>query len=288
VDTVIPPVVISYKGIDADNNMVELGQLGQSMQGAAKLLGAAANLVATGQYAKKSSTFAVRVLVAPPRSGSVEIQVYFEAAAPLAILALPTIGDLIQDAAKRAVEAIVNFAVARLAKKEDEATHNRDIAEKALTEMGLTTRRAFDAIERIALNNGPAVRMLVTPIGESVGSVQVGSADNGAFAIDTASRLAIESNDPYDVGPEATFEILIDEIDLRSRSCKFVLREDDDPEQRYKGEITDPQITLPHNPYSTALNNHRWIHVRGKPRLKDGEIERLYISDVVPERTEHR
>jgi hypothetical protein len=73
----ILPVTISYDGEDANNQHIDLGQLGQSLQGAAKLLGAAANVVATGQYAKKSHTFAVRVMASAPRAGSVQIVVDF-------------------------------------------------------------------------------------------------------------------------------------------------------------------------------------------------------------------
>jgi hypothetical protein len=185
-----------------------------------------------------------------------------------------------KNAAKTAVEAIFNYAIARRAKKDDVAIKALGVAEKAMAEVGHTSRRAIEAVERIALNNGPAVRLLVTPIGQSCEFMQVGSEDNGAFAIDAEARAAIETSDPYEIGPETIFEILMSEIDLKNRSCKFRLREDDDPEQRYSGEITDPQIALPRNPYSAALDSQRWIHVKGKAQLRDGEIERLYISDI--------
>ena len=277
----IPPVAISYKGEDANNNIVDLGQLGQSMQGAAKLLGAAANVVVTGHYAKKSPTFAVRVMTGPPRAGSVDLVAYFVSAAPLIAPLLPTIGDIGMEAAKRAVEGITNYTIAKFAKKEDAAESARSIAEAALKEMGHTSRTAIEAMERVALNNGPAVRLFVSPVGQSCGTAQIGSIDGGAIAIDLSMRLDIDSDESQEIGPEATFEILVTELDLKNRSCKFRLREDDDHEQRYIGEITDPEITRPHNPYSTAMDGQRWIMVKGKPELRDGEIERLYISNVL-------
>jgi hypothetical protein len=281
VETIIEPVVISYKGADADSNLVDLAQLGQSMQGAAKLLGAAANVVVTGQYAKKSPTFAVRVLTGPPRAGSVDIFAYFVSMMPNVYSYLPGIGDVVKDAGKRAVEGITNYTIAKFAKREDAASEARLIAETALKEMGHTSRTAIEAMERVALNNGPAVRLFVTPIGHSCGTAQIGSPDNASLPVDANMRLTIDSNDPYEVGPESIFEILISELDLKNRSCKFLLREDEDTEQRYSGDITDPQIGLPRNPYSAAMDSQRWIMVKGKPRLRDGEIERLYISDVI-------
>jgi hypothetical protein len=61
---------------------------------------------------------------------------------------------------------------------------------------------------------------------------------------------------------------------------KFLFRDNDDRNERTNGEITDPILLMPNNPYPAALNSHRWLAVVGKPQLKDGEIERLYISDL--------
>ena len=279
-DTEISPIVISYKGADADQNVIELGQLGQSMQGAAKLLGAAANVAVTGHYAKKSPTFAVRVMTGVPRAGSVDFVALFATAAPVVAPLLPTIGDVAKDAGKRAVEAIVNYAIATFARRDDKITDARAIAEAALREMGQTSRAAIEAVERVALNNGPAVRLFVSPIGQSCETAQIGSPENGAVAVDAQMRTAIEANDPYEIGAEGLFEIRITELDLKNRSCKFQLREDEDQEQRYSGEITDPVIMVPHNPYSSAMDSQRWVTVRGKPQLRDGELEKLYISNV--------
>ena len=129
----IPSVVISYRGEDANSHQIDLGLLlGQSMRGAAKLLGASANVVATGQYAKKSPTFAVRVLASALRAGSFEITVDFAPVAAVVLPLLPTFGDVMMDASKRAVRAISNYVIAKVARKEDAADRAMAVAEKAL------------------------------------------------------------------------------------------------------------------------------------------------------------
>ncbi len=163
----IPSVVISYRGEDANSHQIDLGLLGQSIQGAAKLLGASANVVATGQYAKKSPTFAVRVLASALRAGSFEITVDFAPVAAVVLPLLPTFGDVMMDASKRAVEAISNYVIAKVARKEDAADRAMAVAEKALAELGHTSRTAIEAVERVAISNGPAVRQLVGPVGLS-------------------------------------------------------------------------------------------------------------------------
>src|SRR5258708_6603111 len=52
-----------------------------------------------------------------------------------------------------------------------------------------------------------------------------------------------------------------------------------DADHRVSGEITDPQLHMANNPYSVALATQRWLSVVAKPELREGELERLYISD---------
>jgi hypothetical protein len=157
-----------------------------------------------------------------------------------------------------------------------------DVAKKALEEMGQTSRAAIEAVERIALSQRPAVRLFVSPVGESCATARIGEDANGAILIDKPTRDAIEGPEPIEIGDTGRFEILLSELDLKNRSCKFSIRDDDDQDHRTNGEITDPILITPNNPYTAALNAQRWIAVVGKPQLKDGELERLYISDLAP------
>jgi len=155
-----------------------------------------------------------------------------------------------------------------------------DVAAKALEEMGKTSRAAIDAIERVATSQRPAVKLFVAPIGQTCATAQVGDQESGAILVDKPTRDAIEGPEPIEIGDTSQFEILLSELDLKNKSCKFSLRDEDDPDRRTNGEITDPVLSTPNNPYATALNGQRWLTVWGKPQLKEGEIERLYISDL--------
>jgi hypothetical protein len=154
------------------------------------------------------------------------------------------------------------------------------IALKALEEMGHTSRTAIEAMERLASSQRPAVRLFVSPVGESCGVASIGDPAFGAVAIDRDMRQAIEASDPIEISGAAEYEVLISEFDLKNRSCKFSLRDQDDPNDRFNGEITDPVAQLPQNPYSDALNSQRWIRVKAKAQLKSGELEKLFISDL--------
>ena len=91
---------------------------------------------------------------------------------------------------------------------------------------------------------------------------------------DKASAAA----DGVEVGAEGTYALMITELDMETGSCK--VQTEDAPADRFSGRITDPGFTLPNNPYVMAMADRRYIKVRGKPTLRDGEIDKLYISDI--------
>ena len=52
------------------------------------------------------------------------------------------------------------------------------------------------------------------------------------------------------------------------------------PEDRISGKITDSAFSVPNNKYVLAMAGVNEIAIRAKPVLRDGEIERLFISDT--------
>ncbi|QDM28297.1 hypothetical protein FNL55_20365 [Tardiphaga sp. vice352] len=275
------PVVIRYDGMDADGHVIDLGLLGQSIQGASKLLGSAGSIVMTGQFAKKTKSMSVRVLAGQPEAHCWEIPaiittVLVPAVAPM----FPIIKEAATAAATKAVTAIVNYAISTVAGRTKEADMSRDIAIKFLEEMGHTPRTAIEAMERLATSQRPAIRMFVAPVGQSCSSARIGDPAFGSVTIDASMREAIDAPEEVEITDAQDFEILISEFDFRNRSCKLSMR--DHIDDRITGEITDPIAQVAKNPYSTALDNQRWLCVRGKAQLKAGELEKLYISDLAP------
>lgn len=275
------PIIIKYDGLEANNGLIDLAYLGRSLEGASRLLAMAGHIVSTGNYAKQAQALQVRVLTAQPRKGSYEIPAVLVTMAPAIMPMFPTIADLSKKAATKAVEAIVNHAISLVSGKESEAKMAFDVADTALKEMGHTSRTAIEAIERVAATNKPAVRLLVAPVGLSCATAQVGNSENGAVQIDAKAREIIDAPDPVEIRSETQFDILISELDVKTHACKVTLRDHADQERRIAGEITDPQIKMPSNPYSRSLDAQKYISVKGKAQIKDGEIDRLFISDVV-------
>ena len=45
-ETLFPPIVVRYDGLDAERHEIELGALGESLQGVSRIIGVAANFAA--------------------------------------------------------------------------------------------------------------------------------------------------------------------------------------------------------------------------------------------------
>jgi hypothetical protein len=56
------PIILRYEGLEADRHLIDLGQVGLSIHGAAQLLGSAGTVVLTGHYARRAPALSVKAL----------------------------------------------------------------------------------------------------------------------------------------------------------------------------------------------------------------------------------
>ncbi|SFM24023.1 hypothetical protein SAMN05192568_1023107 [Methylobacterium pseudosasicola] len=86
-----------------------------------------------------------------------------------------------------------------------------------------------------------------------------------------------------DVPPEITSEsdyiVRITELDMETGNCRIAIIGEDDA--RIAGKIVDPAVAVPNNPYVTAMAACVPLRVRAKALIRDGAIERLYLSDAI-------
>jgi hypothetical protein len=286
-------IALHYEGLDTDNNQIDLAQLGQSIQGAAKLLGMAGTLVITGNYDKRLDLLPTRVLAGVPRSGSYDLLTILAATGPFIAPFTPIITEVATAKLTEAVEAVVNFSIAKWTGKKQETDRNYEIARAAMEEVGHTSRMALAAMERVALASRPPLRDFAAPIGSSCHVAAIGEPRRGSIPLDQSLRRVIEGTypvaigaeipterlvaakaQPEEIGEEEEYTILLSELDLKSKTCKFSFRKDDN--RRVIGKITDPSLA----PYVDSMLSQRWITVLGRPLIKGGKINRLFISRV--------
>lgn len=269
------PITIRYDGMDASNHHMELGALGDSIKGLSRIIGVAANFAATEKFVQHKDAMSVRVVAAPPRAHCFEILVYLEWVSQNA-LASTIVGGL--------TVTLVSYIFSRLARNKAEMKELRGALDLAIKELGSKDQdvvdRLLSTIDKMADALRPAAKLAVAPIGSTATTLTVSSESAHAVSksVGIADKDAIEAADPAEIVAEQTFRVLLHEMNLDNTSCKVSLP--DEPEGRITAIITDPVATTANNPYAAAFAAQRSLSVRAKAAVRDGEIERLYISNT--------
>lgn len=150
-------IVLRYEGLEAAEHRIDLGQIGHSLRGASQLLGTAASIVSTGEYAKRTATMPVRVLAGVPREGSWEIPAVIMSTLP-AIAQQSLFIEMGKQLATKATTAVVNYALATFRKDKKVEELAMETVQKAMAEVGQTSRHAIDAVVRMSEQQRSAMR----------------------------------------------------------------------------------------------------------------------------------
>jgi len=262
--------------MDADRHEIELSALAESLKGISRIVGVTANFAVTEKYVQHKDALAIRVITRAPEAKCFEIMAWVKWAAeqPLISATLATL-----------LASLITYIVSKAVNNREEMRHLRGALEAAIKELGHRDQPVVDrlltTIDKMADALKPAVKQAVAPVGETAATLTIGDAAGRRMAtVGVAEKAAIMADEPLEVGDERTYHVLITELDMETGGCKVAFL--DEPNSRYPGRITDPAFALPNNVYATAMAARRDISVRAKATLKDGEIDRLYISNTQP------
>jgi hypothetical protein len=285
----LAPIQIRYDGLDAQTHQIDMAMLGESLQGAARLIGVAAHIAATAEYTNRTPSMQFRVLTTAPESHCVTVAaiLHFAAAASPMLFDMPS-PDL--------VEKIVNYILSSLGgqRQNDQALEvigdsiqalkeaNANTAQLALEGIGAMREVALAAIQAVkeaAADQRPAARHFAVPIGESAAQAIIGNPET-AFVVDRAAREAIDFEPVEEIRDTLRYTVKLTELDIKTGTGKAEL-EGLDPAIRYSCAIVDPVVHNAQSAYSSALNEQRWIQVLAKPHFQNGELHKLTILDTI-------
>ncbi|TWA76880.1 hypothetical protein FBZ83_11721 [Azospirillum brasilense] len=273
-DVIGEPIVVRFDGLDADRHEIELSALGESLKGISRVVGVAANFAATDKFVQHKDALSVRVITRAPEAKCFEVMVWVKWAAEQPLIS-GTLATLLA--------TLITYIIARAARQREEMRQLRGALETAIKELGHRDQPVVDrlltTIDKMAEALKPAVKQAVAPVGETAGRLSIGDAAGRQVAVvGPAEKQAIMADEPIEVTDEQTYHVLITELDMETGGCKVALA--DEPEARYAGKITDPAFSIPNNPYALAMAARQPISVKGKATIKDGAIDRLFISDT--------
>ncbi|WIA54341.1 hypothetical protein N6H05_14840 [Sphingobium sp. WTD-1] len=267
-------IVIRYDGLDADRHVVEIGDLSVSLRGLGRIITVAGTFAAQQRLMERSSARPVRVLVGPPRDGSLTVEAAMMWLDQHAFAASTVSGLTV---------LLIGYVFKSAAGQREEMKHLRASLETAIKELGHrdqpVVERLLDTIDRMADILKPAARQAVAPIGRSAGTLEIGEqgAHGGGITLGKVERDAIDASEPIEIGAEVSIGVRFSEMNWDARTCKVELVSE--PELRYPAEITDPEVLVPNNAYADAFAGQTVLEVRAKPTMRNGVIERWYISN---------
>lgn len=265
-------VPIRYDGLDAERHQIDLNLLGESLQGAGRILATVGHFVATQQYQRQLQTLDVKVYVDEPKANCWTIP---------AMLTFAKEQQLFAGIAAVVLAPILTWIFAKASNDRAEMKAVKDSLDKAIAQLaGQNSElipKLLATVDKLAESLRPSVRSMVAPIGRTCTHVTVG----GAPPIDPIKATAIRAPVPDEVTHERAWDIVITEMDHEGSTAKVRLVDENGmDDRRVKAVITDPLLEILGNPYVQAFAAHAEIRVRGKAVLRDGEIQTLHISDI--------
>ncbi|MGK7867714.1 hypothetical protein [Falsiroseomonas sp. E2-1-a20] len=270
----IATVPIRYDGGMTDSHRIDMADLAEALAGWNRILVVCGNFAATNRVVRHVDAADVRAVLAVPEAGCVTLT---------GMVAWLNANPLLTTIAGGLVVSLVGWAFSAASGRKDEMRHLRAIAEQALRQAGtrdeVVLGRLMDTLDRLIGGLRPAVRQAVKPVGRSATSLTIAGEGVPPVVIGEAEAEAIRADVPLEVGAQQEFSVSITELDVETGTCRVSFA---GGEGRVSGRITDPVLTQPNNPYALALASRQPLSVLAKPTLRDGELERLFISDTAP------
>ncbi|WP_250492809.1 hypothetical protein [Caballeronia sp. GAWG1-1] len=273
-------ITVRYEGNEAEQHEIELHQLGQSIQGFARIFAICANVLRTGKIARHLDSLEVRVMAVPVAEHNC-----FEVLAMIKTLA--TSKDLWSGAFGALLAAVVQYVLSRKARNGDEdlmeflkdtlqqALHNNQLESQRFA---MTIEKMMVTIEKLAESLRPAARQALSPIGRSCNRIDLYAGDCAFVTLDSGHKQAFADAEAVLSDHLATYDGLISEFDMATGACKVTL--EGEP-SRIPAIVTDPIFNRPNNPYVEAMACAISLRFLAKADLDaDGNPSKLYISDT--------
>ncbi|MFD4120933.1 hypothetical protein ACFWQD_06435 [Alcaligenes faecalis] len=265
-------IEVRYDGEQATHHIIAASQLAESLQGFSRIFGVSYHFALTGEFAKKTPYQHVEVYVREAEAKCYNI--VFEVWESLRQ------HQVFSGFAGNIASIIAAYIVGRAANRKSEMKYLAQALELALQQNGQrdqqTIDRLLNTVERMADSLRPAVRQAVAPIGKSCATLRIGGEDGITLGLE--DRKIIDNEGPIEFTHEKTWDLIITGLDRENFTGKGRL--DGDLDARYPLVITDPTFKVRENPYISAFVSSTKLSVQGKAELLDGEIKRIYISNI--------
>lgn len=264
-----PVIGIRFEGNNAEQRELDLNQLGQSIQGFARILAVSAHFLKTSKLSKHLDALDVQVVAVPVA----EHHCYEVLAVVKSIVGSRELWSGVFGAL---LTTLVQYVLSR--RDKDEMKYLSEALQQALRNNQGTVDKLTDTINKMADALRPAARQALTPIDRSCKNIDLYASGEKFAELSGDHKRAFADADLAISDHTAVYAGLISEFDMTTGSCKVTL---DGDVARIPAQVTDPIFNRPNNPYVEAMAAMRMLRFVAKAELNsDGEPLKLYISDT--------
>lgn len=272
--TIFETIQIRYDGLNAESHEIDLYELGKSAQGLSKIISTVADFCVTGNYQPDKRNLSCKVYAKETKANCYSLM-----AAIHIIDQSPTLTIFAGTAGASIFTGVMGYVWAFMAGKKAEMQALKESLEKAIEQLGRKddTEKMLSTIEKLSLALIPAAKDAVRPIGSECDTLSIGKSGDYFAKWDEDDKSVINGED-FTVSEKTKHKVLIDEFDMRKKTCKVAPK--DDLRQRYNGKITDPQAELINNKYALAMAKKAIVTVEAKIKSYERKKMEYIISDI--------
>lgn len=265
---------IRYEGNDAADHQLELNQLGESIQGFARILAVSAHVLKTGQYAKQYESLGVKVF-----AGVVPEHHCYEVQAIIKDIAMSK--EFWSGFAGVSFTLLVQYVFSK--RSAEEMKHLSAALKQSMGQNAAMVDKLLGTIDRMAAALQPAAKQALRPIGSSCAHIDIYRDDEKTVSVhlDQATKDLIAGAPSNTFTETQEFVGVISEMDMQTGSCKVTL-DGDSQDSRISASIVDPVARNPSNAYAVAMAKLTSIRFKAKSEIdSEGSLVKLYISDHI-------
>lgn len=290
--------LLKYEGGDTDHHIIDAIQYSDSLKGSGRLYVSVAHFCTYGEVLKPRQRSDIRCYASEGKSGCyetaviiasqiVQLPLFSEVYKPYLDWLIGKITEYIKDrlTGRGSMEKLAE-EIAKQAERSAELNNilangllksNDNMAEIARDSLSIQ-KALIEKLPPLVDANSRNMVMAVSPIGRSCREIRHFAGSESEFYISEPEADAIRSKEELEVDDMKEYECdLISELNTKSGHCHLHLVGDS---RHIVGKISDPALSVPDNIYSRALNSQTGFKFTAKAVLKDGEIQRLYVSDA--------
>lgn len=282
-------IPVTYRGLFADQHLVDAQQFGKSLIGVTKLTNSICHEIFHEEITHDPRSYQIRFCVGPSKKNGLIQEIF----AVVTSGQMPLYTPILLTVGKKLTELIVDAVIEKaLGRKKDAnnavdkihelAMKHSDFAQQVLRGQMRDKAELFKIVNELHRENRASLRQIPEPVGRTVRSVQIGS-DRSSTIVDEPAAEVLRSPDQLTLGEPVTYDVKIQGVFKTNGACRVEIL---DQKKIVAGKIADATLEAPHNIYTRALDEGAILRVVAQPTMKDGKLHRLFITDakIAPKR----